>query len=105
MSLRETIVEFCSEAHRGRAFSFEHMYRMIYKLCTDKKYGEVHSCLMEAIGQVHGTEHAEWYYTRLNDIFMYYNNTCAKNGLPTFASMYEMYRPKAAQFSTPPSTP
>lgn len=105
MSLREALVQFCSEPHDGHKFSFEFTYRMVFQMCLDKKHADVHSCLIEAIERIHGMEHADWYYTRLNDIAMYYNNTCAYNGLPTFATIYETYRPKPAQFNTPPSTP
>lgn len=105
MSLRQTLFQICADAPNKTHIPFEQIYRTVYNMCIHKKHAEVHACFIEVIERIHGTEHADLCYTILQDVLMYYNATCIYNNLPTFATMYENYRPKPAQYDTPPSTP
>ena len=105
MALRETLLQICADAHCKPSISFEYSYRLVYNMCLRKQHAEVHACLVEIIELIYGTERADGCYAIVNDVSMYYNATCTYNALPTFAAMYNDYRPKPAQFNTPPSTP
>lgn len=101
--LRTTLREFCAETPGTPSkFSFEQMYSQVYRLCIQKEYAKVHSSLKEAVGEIWGTEHAQWHLQRLNDIALFYNNTCVNKAFETLTTIYQNYH---HQFDTPPSTP
>lgn len=104
--LRETLGQLCTESPDApSAVAFESVYRMVYQLCLHQKYAGVHACLVEVVGRVRGTAHAQWHFDRFNDISLYYNNTCVHKGFPAFTTIYEDHRPAPDRFSTPPPSP
>lgn len=105
MSLQESIERFVTSPDVARTFKFEQLYSMVYNMCLQRQHEQVHTCLDAAIERIYGTQHAQWYCERLNDIALFYNRTCTQKGLPTFMVMYEEYRPKQDNFGTPPPTP
>jgi hypothetical protein len=89
----------------AKTFKFEELHGMVYNMCLHRHHEQVHACLKGAIERIYGTQHAHWYFERLNDIALFYNRTCTSKGLPTFTVMYAEYRPKPDEFGTPPPTP
>lgn len=70
-----------------------------------QKYVEVSALLDVTIEQVYTHEHRDWILKRVEDFFMYYNNTCSSKGFDNFATKLAAFASKRDQFETPPSSP